>query len=162
MIDFAGGDGSRKAEIIITVMTKNALVMMGWGLISLTFGSLWNKIMMGTNMCAYILLSPCGCDNLYSIFVQLIWCLSASSGGIFCFGREFHLVHGSSASRSRLGAMGLTGTGAWNFLWSVLKSIWARFFWYSGYIVLDLKASSCDSFLCLIILKVYLELFHIL
>ena len=117
---------------------------------------------MGTNMCAYILLSPCGCDNLYSIFVQLIWCLSASSGGIFCFGREFHLVHGSSAWRSRLGAMGLTGTDAWNFLWSVLKSIWAKFFWYSGYIVLDLKASSCDSFLCLIILKVYLELFHIL
>ena len=41
-------------------------------------------------------------------FVHLIWWLSASSGGIFCLGREFSVVHGSSTWRSRLGAMGLT------------------------------------------------------
>ena len=61
-------------------------------------------------MSANTLLSPCGCDNLYSIFVHLIWWLLASSGGIFCLGREFSVVHDSSAWRSRLGAMGLTGT----------------------------------------------------
>ena len=38
-------------------------------------------------------------------FVHLIWWLSASSGGIFCLGREFFVVHGSCAWRSRLGAM---------------------------------------------------------
>ena len=42
-------------------------------------------------------------------FVHLIWWLSASSGGIFCLGREFSVVHGSCAWRSRLGAMSLTG-----------------------------------------------------
>ena len=61
-------------------------------------------------------------------FVRLIWWLSASSGGIFCLGREFYVVHGSSAWRIRLGAMGLTGTDAWNFLWSVSMSIWAKLF----------------------------------
>ena len=35
-------------------------------------------------------------------FVHLIWWLSAFSGGIFCLGRAFSVIRGSSAWRSRL------------------------------------------------------------
>ena len=75
----------------------------------------------------------CSAETIYVVFfVHLIWWLSASSGGIFCLGREFPVVHGSSAWRSRLGAMGLTGTDVWNFLWSVSMSIWAKLFNIAG------------------------------
>ena len=74
--------------------------------------------------CEKCLLSPCVCDNLYSIFCSFNLMAIGFFWWYFCLGRQFSVVHGSSAWRSRLGAMGLTGTDAWNFLWGLLR-------WYS-------------------------------
>ena len=73
-------------------------------------------------------LSPCGCDNLYSIFCSFNLLVIGFLWWYFLFGSKVLCSSCSSAWRSRLGAMGLTGTDAWNFLWSLSMSIWAKLF----------------------------------